>query len=80
MVSFIFHHQISPDLFQEEFFDQYEKGLRCLVSNFKAQASEQGNGSVAQLKKELQDAQQIIHDLLVKFDKVPATSSIYYHF
>jgi len=57
------------DFPMEEFFDQYEKGLRCLVSNFKAQASEQGNGSVAQLKKELQDAQQIIHDLLVKFDK-----------
>jgi len=56
-------------LAQDDFFDHYEKGLRRLVSNFRTQA-EQHKASADGARGELADAQQLLYDLLTKFDQV----------
>lgn len=58
----------------DEFFDHYEKGLRCLVANFKSQADQQKQAA-DQWKKQLHDSQQIIYDLLISHDKETPTMS-----
>nr|XP_002131683.1 MORC family CW-type zinc finger protein 2 [Ciona intestinalis] len=56
------------DFPMDDFFDHYEKGLRRLVSNFRTQADQQ-RAAADSAKQELSDTQQLLFELLTKFDK-----------
>uniref|UniRef100_H2YNH0 ATPase MORC2 chromo domain-containing protein n=1 Tax=Ciona savignyi TaxID=51511 RepID=H2YNH0_CIOSA len=56
------------DFPMDDFFDHYEKGLRRLVSNFRTQADQQ-RAAADTAKQELSETQQLLFDLLTRFDK-----------
>nr|CAB3263903.1 MORC family CW-type zinc finger protein 2 [Phallusia mammillata] len=56
------------DFPMDDFFDHYEKGLRRLVSNFRTQADQQ-RAAAESAKTELAETQQMLYEVLTKFDK-----------